>query len=773
MKGWTEMASAKKRIIAFFFILLLVFPALPTPIIAASPFNDVKTTDPNYEAIEWAYQTGLTKGYPNGKFAPNDTITEAHFVSMLIRYDCSSPDSFPANSGEHKASGNYYYLQQTHFPLRGLTNTYLRDLPIQRGQVARMITTFRGLDLSEAQAIQYLYMNDLATGMTGKNDYQDFRPNASMTRGEAISLLHRLSKQNDCSLIGLNWNPNGRDNNKYELPIDFMGDRTVTFDSPEVNVTPPITVQPSDKRVVDVDIEKPTLIANGVDSTFVTISLKSCSSNNISYEDSLSFTAYSGAGAVISQPHDQVEDKYDEWANRYKYGRTVYTDGPDLTIKVTAPKSNTVRNDTISFTIDNKNNKNMDCYKQPITVQLTYVPQAELRVEAVPVNTTIDGVSQKRLNVTATIVLPGGDIIRNYNGRVQFRSAEGATLSNQYASFSNGVARTTVTPIQSSQPINDFISVTIDQMDNRYTRDLQSIVNANHRLEVLYDSPLRLNESCVVELPEVAFILDSSGSMLRNDPERLRVTKSEEFITALNAPQNISVRFSSSGVLLSGPAAMPPVKATFSKVGQSGGTNIGDGLEKAFNAYKSSGPKVAILLTDGKSNEQKIEKMLERAKKENIKIFTIGLGNHKHLNEDLLRRLASETGGNYYHIEENIDIGTAYQSIFTAITCGIPMPSCTNLSQAFSEPMLEIKSTQFYMHTFVRQGCGDIERVVLRLKSAEGDIDYDLVSRGQRYFALKKGINEISNFELYEEGIFLAYDRAGKLVGEKLIKMTH
>ena len=67
-------------------------------------------------------------------------------------------------------------------------------------------------------------------------------------------------------------------------------------------------------------------------------------------------------------------------------------------------------------------------------------------------------------------------------------------------------------------------------------------------MEIVYEPPLEFNNSCAP--PEIAFVIDSSGSMRRNDPERFRVSKSQEMITSLNAPINIGAHFNSNGYLL-------------------------------------------------------------------------------------------------------------------------------------------------------------------------------------------------------------------------------
>ena len=94
---------------------------------------------------------------------------------------------------------------------------------------------------------------------------------------------------------------------------------------------------------------------------------------------------------------------------------------------------------------------------------------------------------------------------------------------------------------------------------------------------------------------EIAFIIDSSGSMKQNDPERLRVEKSQEMIHTLYAPNNIGAEFNNKATILEVGSSWT-VASSLNRVGASGGTNIKAGLEKAFDQFSwSYSNKVAVL----------------------------------------------------------------------------------------------------------------------------------------------------------------------------------
>lgn len=120
----------------------------------------------------------------------------------------------------------------------------------------------------------------------------------------------------------------------------------------------------------------------------------------------------------------------------------------------------------------------------------------------------------------------------------------------------------------------------------------------------------------------------------------------------------------------------------------SNGTAIGSGLATAVNRLKDSKAKskVAILLTDGENNSGNIDPLTaaELTKKFNIRTYTIGVGTkgtaptpvsydfrgefiYKNLpvniDEDLLKEIAKETGGQYFRATDNEKLKDIYLEI--------------------------------------------------------------------------------------------------------------
>ena len=120
-------------------------------------------------------------------------------------------------------------------------------------------------------------------------------------------------------------------------------------------------------------------------------------------------------------------------------------------------------------------------------------------------------------------------------------------------------------------------------------------------------------------------------------------------------------------------------------------------------------------------------------------------------------------------LKKSIQIGAAYQSILNQLNCGIPVPSCSDSSLSFISPTIEVTNEDVYMNTFIEDYCGEISKVVVRFHSYHGAIDYELVYRGQNYYARKRGKNEIENFILFQDGELLAYDWHGNIIDRRRV----
>jgi Ca-activated chloride channel homolog len=196
---------------------------------------------------------------------------------------------------------------------------------------------------------------------------------------------------------------------------------------------------------------------------------------------------------------------------------------------------------------------------------------------------------------------------------------------------------------------------------------------------------------------DIVLSIDVSGSMLSQDfvPTRLEVAKqvAEDFIIGRPVDRIGLVIFSGESYTLCPITTDKNTLLTEVNGLRSGmlqdGTLIGEGLATAVDRLSKSDAKskVVILLTDGKEEAPETRLIdpltaLEIAKAQRVKVYTIGMsalnvesvpeetGNKKHrsatdnfLDEQLLRRIAGETGGEYFRARDKLTLKNIYRQI--------------------------------------------------------------------------------------------------------------
>ncbi len=197
-----------------------------------------------------------------------------------------------------------------------------------------------------------------------------------------------------------------------------------------------------------------------------------------------------------------------------------------------------------------------------------------------------------------------------------------------------------------------------------------------------------------VEGIDIVLALDVSGSMLARDfkPDRLEASKDIARNFILKRPNDRI------GLVIFSGEAFTQVPLTtdhamiinmFREI-KSGmiedGTAIGDGLATAVSRLKESDAisKVVILLTDGVNNSGSVDPLsaAEIAKLYGVRVYTIGVGSEGYapypvqtpfgtqmqqmkvqIDEDLLKKIATETGGRYFRATGNAKLRQIFNDI--------------------------------------------------------------------------------------------------------------
>lgn len=186
---------------------------------------------------------------------------------------------------------------------------------------------------------------------------------------------------------------------------------------------------------------------------------------------------------------------------------------------------------------------------------------------------------------------------------------------------------------------------------------------------------------------DVMIALDVSKSMDAKDTQPSRMQKARQFVSNLiNKMSNdrIGLIVFAGNAYLQMPltidysAAKMYLKQVNTDLIPNQGTAIGAAVNIAQKSYPENGDnqKVMLVISDGENHEGDAEKAIEEAKKNGIKVITIGVGTAEgapiplgrkgqfkkdnegnivttKLNEEMLKNLANEANGTYYNIANN------------------------------------------------------------------------------------------------------------------------
>ena len=184
---------------------------------------------------------------------------------------------------------------------------------------------------------------------------------------------------------------------------------------------------------------------------------------------------------------------------------------------------------------------------------------------------------------------------------------------------------------------------------------------------------------------DIVLAIDASGSMNSTgfdfEGEAVVSQRLSRFeIAKLVAAEFIQKRVGDNvGVVLYGDFAFIASPITFEKniivemlsyltQGMAGqNTAIGEAIAMSVRAFKHSKAKskIIVLLTDGEHNSGDIspKDALVLAEEENIKIYTIGMGNRGEADEALLKTIAQKSGGEFFYATNAKELREIYESI--------------------------------------------------------------------------------------------------------------
>lgn len=229
----------KKTLLTTLLALMLTLSA--TPLMAAMPFTDVKSSDWFYNQVQFVYDHSIFNGVSETQFAPNAPMTRAMFVTVLGRMSGIDEGYFQDDSiFKDVQQGEWYapYIQWAYENniTKGMSaDTFGVNEPVTREQMAKFLCTYadyasiKPIEVSlrydfdddmyiSSWASSYVYQCQRYGLLTGR-EYNCFDALEGCTRAEVATVIKRL----DSAAKG------------ERLVVNYVGRSIPTFDSVTLN----------------------------------------------------------------------------------------------------------------------------------------------------------------------------------------------------------------------------------------------------------------------------------------------------------------------------------------------------------------------------------------------------------------------------------------------------------------------------------------------------------------------------------------------------------
>ncbi|MEK4664027.1 S-layer homology domain-containing protein [Priestia sp. FSL H7-0729] len=170
--------------------------------VPAITFKDVTVDEPHVKAIELATKLGIIKGYKDGSFHANATVSRAEFATMLVKalgLTSGGNTSFRDTSG-HWAGQAIATLKASGIINGYLDGTFRPNQSISRAEIVAMLSKVMNITLeknatytdvsgnwAEAEIDTLSDMGIIQGGTDGS-----FKPNANATRSESLLMILRM-----------------------------------------------------------------------------------------------------------------------------------------------------------------------------------------------------------------------------------------------------------------------------------------------------------------------------------------------------------------------------------------------------------------------------------------------------------------------------------------------------------------------------------------------------------------------------------------------------
>lgn len=186
------MITNKLKLIVAILVLALMIPQSVLAAETSTTFKDVKKGSWYEAAVEWGVSKSMINGYTDGTFKPNQKVTEAEFLAMVLRV---FEPTLSSADGENWAEAYYKRAKELNYPVKSYTDIASRNKVILRKQVAELISSSEGVNFIGDNAIHYLLAFGLAEGSNPNEvSIASFQGDKPLTRAEAVQFVKNFSE---------------------------------------------------------------------------------------------------------------------------------------------------------------------------------------------------------------------------------------------------------------------------------------------------------------------------------------------------------------------------------------------------------------------------------------------------------------------------------------------------------------------------------------------------------------------------------------------------
>jgi hypothetical protein len=162
-------------------ILALLLVAFTTT--TAFGFTDVQSHW-SKDTVIWGTEKEIAKGFPDGTFKPDSTVTESQFLALLLR-------TFMDDLKDDAVTWYQPYYDVAHANNYPVIDKY--NAVILRTQVAEIVSGTQGVNLSGDNAIAYLLAKGLAKGKIADSvTLENYHGQDGLTRAEALQFIKNV-----------------------------------------------------------------------------------------------------------------------------------------------------------------------------------------------------------------------------------------------------------------------------------------------------------------------------------------------------------------------------------------------------------------------------------------------------------------------------------------------------------------------------------------------------------------------------------------------------